>query len=66
MTDRDARERHMLELAEQLQFEVARQGERFSLYRRDGVAEPVERDGLTLEEVEEMLNRWKLRGLGGG
>ena len=66
MTDRDARERHLLELAGQLQFDVERTGDRFSLHRQAGVTEPVEHEGLTLAEAEEVLNRWKLRGLGGG
>ena len=66
MTDDGTRERHMRELADQLQFEVEKTAEGFSLRRRTGVSEPVEREGLTLDEAEGLLNRWKLRGLGGG
>lgn len=46
------REAHLFALAERLQFSVEKQPERES--------------GLTLEEAEELLRRWKLRGLGGG
>jgi hypothetical protein len=34
----------------------------FSLYREADVSQPVRHDGLTLDEAEEILNTWKLRG----
>ena len=53
-------------LAERLQFKVERHGDRFTLTRTADVSRPVVEDGLTLSEAEELLERWKLRGLGGG
>ena len=53
-------------LAERLQFKVERNGDRFTLTRTADVSQPVVEDGLTLPEAEELLERWKLRGLGGG
>jgi len=62
-TDREA---HLRDLARRLQFSVDKQGERFTLTRRADVSKPVVEQGLTLQEAEELLERWKLRGLGGG
>jgi hypothetical protein len=61
--DREARLR---ELASQLLFSMENQGGRFRLYRDADVSRPVRREGLTLDEVEEILNTWKLRGPHGG
>jgi hypothetical protein len=55
-------ERHMRQLAHALFFAVEKQGARFTLTRRVDVARPVRHDNLTLEQAEEVLNRWKLRG----
>jgi hypothetical protein len=64
--DRQDRERAMQELAGQLLFRVEKHGERYSLCRDVDVSSPVRRDDLTLEEAEELLNTWKLRGFHGG
>ena len=61
--DREARLR---ELASKLFFTLQNQGFRFALYRDVDVPEPIRHDGLTLDEVEDILNTWKLRGPHGG
>jgi hypothetical protein len=61
--DREARLR---ELAAKLFFNLEKQGLRFALYRDVDVSQPVRRDGLTIDDVEELLNTWKLRGPHGG
>jgi hypothetical protein len=38
----------------------------FSLYRDVDVPEPIRHDGLRLDEAEDILNTWKLRGPHGG
>ena len=53
-------------LAERLQFKMERHGDLFSLTRTAVVSQPVIEQGLTLGEAQELLERWKLRGLGGG
>jgi len=60
------RERHMRDLAAMLLFDVQKHGSRFTLSRSIDVSKPVRRENLTLEEAEELLNTWKLRGLHGG
>ena len=60
------REARLRELAAKLFFTLERRGLRFALYRDVDVARPVRRDGLTIDEVEDVLNTWKLRGLHGG
>jgi hypothetical protein len=68
MADASIREREgaMLGLAEQLQFHVKKHGSRYSLHRTADVSSPVEMENLSLEEAEEFLNTWKLRGFHGG
>lgn len=56
----------MKELAAQLMFKVEEQGDRFSLCREAGVATAVRGENLSLEEAEELLETWKLRGFHGG
>ena len=60
------REHALKELAAQLMFDVQKNGSRFSLHRDAGLSEPFQRDNLTLEEAEDILNTWKLRGFHGG
>ena len=60
------REVRLRELAAKLSFRLDRQGLRFALYRDVDVSQPVSRDGLTIDEVEDLLNTWKLRGPHGG
>ncbi|HEY7764872.1 MAG TPA: hypothetical protein VIB38_07765, partial [Aestuariivirgaceae bacterium] len=61
--DREAR---LCELAARLLFTLENQGSRFALYRDVDVPKPVRHDRLTLDEVEDVLNTWKLRGPHGG
>jgi hypothetical protein len=61
--DREARLR---ELASKLFFTLKSQGSHFVLYRDVDVSRPVRHEGLTLDEVESILNTWKLRGPHGG
>lgn len=58
------RERQALELADKLFFELEKHGDRYSLRRKIG--DRAERENLTLEEVEAVLERWKLEGPHGG
>ena len=60
------REQAMMELAVQLLFEVEQQGGRFTLCRDADLPSAVRGDNLTLEEAEELLQTWKLRGFHGG
>jgi hypothetical protein len=60
------RERHMRELAARLFFNVQKQGSGFTLTRYVDVSAPVRHENLTLDEAEELLNTWKLRGPHGG
>jgi len=62
----DQREAHLRTLAERLEFTVERTGDRFRLTRTASVSRPVREDGLSLEQAEELLNEWKLRGFHGG
>jgi hypothetical protein len=61
--DREARLR---ELASRLLFTLEKQGARFALARDTDVPKSVRHDDLTLDEVEDILNTWKLRGPHGG
>jgi len=58
------RERAAHDLAERLFFELEKQGNRYSLCRKIG--DHARRDNLTLDEVEHLLERWKLEGPHGG
>jgi hypothetical protein len=60
------RELRMRELASKLLFTLERQGSRFVLFRDVDVSRPVRHEHLTLDEVENILNTWKLRGPHGG
>jgi len=60
------RETHLRELASKLLFSMENEGGRFHLYRDADVSRPVRHEGLTLDEVEEILGTWKLRGPHGG
>lgn len=62
----DAREGAMRALAARLQFHVEKHGERFTLTRTAELSRPEREDNLTLTEAEDLLETWKLRGLGGG
>lgn len=56
----------MKALAEQLMFDVEEHGARYSLCRDADLPTSVRGDNLTLEEAEELLQTWKLRGFHGG
>jgi hypothetical protein len=60
------REQHLRTLADKLLFTVERSGAHFTLLRTTDVSGPVRREGLTLEQAEELLTTWKLRVLQGG
>jgi hypothetical protein len=60
------REHALKELAAQLMFDVQKNAARFSLRRDAGLSELFQSDNLTLDEAEEILNTWKLRGFHGG
>jgi len=60
------RERHLFHLAGLLLFEVEKQGDSFSVTRTADTETPLHQEGLSIEEAEEILNTWKLRGLHGG
>lgn len=60
------RERHLRALADKLLFTVEKHGRGFTLSRTADVSRPVRREGLSLDEAEELLTTWKLRGLQGG
>jgi hypothetical protein len=66
MSDRDAREKAMLELAGRLWFKVEKRGSLYDFYRDTDVSEPGRRDDLTLAEAEELLSTWKMWGFHGG
>jgi hypothetical protein len=60
------REKTLRKLAARLFFNVEKRGSRFTITRYVDVPAPVGHENLTLAEVEEVLNTWKLRGLHGG
>jgi hypothetical protein len=66
MAETTKREGHLRELAEELQFSVEKQGDRFTLTRTADLSRPERQSDLTLDQMEDLLRRWKLRGLGGG
>jgi hypothetical protein len=62
MQEKEAdREARLREVASKLFFTL-----KISLYRDVDVPEPIRHDGLSLDEVEDILNIWKLRGPHGG
>jgi hypothetical protein len=61
--DREARLR---QLASELLFTLKTEGSQFALYRNVDLPKNVRHEGLTLAEVEDILNTWKLRGPHGG
>jgi len=65
LSDAD-RAQAMKDLAAQLMFNVEDHGGRFSLSRDSDVPTAVGGENLTLEEAEELLETWKLRGFHGG
>jgi hypothetical protein len=64
--DDATRETELRSLAERLEFDVDKRGGRFTLTRTADLSRPERAEDLTLAQAEELLERWKLRGLGGG
>jgi hypothetical protein len=62
----DEREAHMRALAQELQFKVDKTKGGFTLTRTAELERPERAENLTLKQAEELLQTWKLRGLGGG
>ena len=58
------REALMRTLASRLEFSVQKAGDRFTLLRTADVMPPVREERLTLNQAEELLQTWKLRGRG--
>jgi hypothetical protein len=62
----ETREADMRVLAEKLLFEVDKSEGGFTLTRTADLSRPERAENLTLPQAEELLETWKLRGLGGG
>lgn len=60
------READMRALAEELAFKVEKSDGGFTLTRTIDLSRPEIEKNLTLDEAWELLQTWKLRGLGGG
>ncbi len=60
------REAHMRALADRLEFTVDKTARGFTLTRTVDLPHPEREENLTLAQAEELLETWKLRGLGGG
>ena len=58
------REALMRSLAGRLEFAVQKVGDCFTLFRTVDVVPPVCAERLTLNQAEELLQTWKLRGRG--
>lgn len=58
------REAHLRALADQLEFAVEKTGALFTLTRTANVLPPVREERLTIDQAEELLETWKLRGGG--
>jgi hypothetical protein len=65
-TQESQREEQLRALASRLLFRLTKVGTRFTLTRDVDVPAPVRHENLTAEEVEEILETWKLRGPHGG
>lgn len=63
---RETREADMRVLAEKLLFTVDKSEGGFTLTRTTDLSRPERAENLTLSRAEELLETWKLRGLGGG
>jgi len=62
--ERSEREALMRTLAGRLEFAVQKIGDSFTLLRTVDVMPPVCAERLTLNQAEELLQTWKLRGSG--
>ena len=66
MDQQREREAHLHDLANKLEFLVEKAGDRFKLTRTADVSRPVCEDDLTIDQAEDLLRTWKLRGFHGG
>lgn len=64
MQKQNEREVHLRALADLLEFTVEKTGDRFTLTRTADVSLPVREERLTIDQAEELLEIWKLRGGG--
>jgi len=64
MQKQNEREAHLRALADLLEFTVEKTGDRFTLTRTADVSPPVREERLTIDQAEELLEIWKLRGGG--
>ena len=60
------REAYLRSLAERLEFSMEGSDGHYTLTRTADLSRPEREENLTLEQVERLLDTWKLRGLGGG
>jgi len=60
------RESKLKSLADRLQFTIVKAQDRYTLTRTADVPKPVCEEDLTLEQAEDVLETWKLRGPHGG
>lgn len=58
------REARLRALADLLEFTVEKAGDRFTLTRTADVSPPEREERLTIDQAEELLETWKLRGGG--
>ena len=64
MQKQNEREAHLRVLADLLEFTVEKTGDRFTWTRTADVSPPVREERLTIDQAEELLEIWKLRGGG--
>jgi hypothetical protein len=64
MQKHNEREALMRTLASRLEFSVQKAGDRFTLLRTADVMPQLCEERLTLNQAEELLQTWKLRGRG--
>lgn len=64
MQKQNEREAHLRALADLLDFTVEKTGDHFTLTRTADVSPPVCEERLTIDQAEELLETWKLRGGG--
>jgi hypothetical protein len=60
------REATLRQLADMLFFKLEKAPDGYSLCREADVSAPARYTGLSLDQVQEILNTWKLRGPHGG
>jgi hypothetical protein len=60
------REAQLRALAERLEFRMDGSGGRYTLTRTVDLSRVEREENLTLDQVQDLLDVWKLRGLGGG